>query len=485
MKTEKILLIEDNREWTRGFKRILDIIGEPRELIRQDYSGFKEQFQSAQDFDDISFCLVDLELGPASRPDINDYLGLEVVLPIIRNLAPWIPTACLSRHITGDANIVGRLSVSDFDGIYPKETIAQVEVDILRTSPTFNYEKWNGILENLTLRRNSSVTGLPVHFMKQKLKAAQEIRLVKGKSIETELAKMGGDEILKEALALMNFGGKKIAVDEIELGFSGICTCKVSIFEKEAPGLERPCWLLKWGRPIRKVAEEARAHRRILRQGLDREIIVPQYHQHSISWRGFGFMAYWFERDSITALKLLETEDLRKFSKHFEKLAKSLYALAEGSPISAAEELKRWWGINAEKENCFSKMDLNKTLEVTYSMLHGDFHLRNILITKAERPTLIDFAKSDVGPVVVDLAKLFMDILLFIRPESISREIFTWNGLDKTPLATLKEKAAPFLSSSNDDYFFEVAMRAYALKYLGYRDIEESAKTALKMALEI
>lgn len=194
-----------------------------------------------------------MELGPASDKNINDTDGLEKVLPQIRKLAPWIPAACISRFITGSSEIIGPLSESDFDGIYPKEIISKGTI----THPEFNAQRWFDMLRGMKIKRVAAMTGMTVDHINDLLRNSEGIKL--------------------------------------------------------------------------KLSE----------------------------------------------------------------------------------------GINNEKEineqKIIQKDLLQHPLEVTKALIHGDFHLRNILI-KDNSPKLIDFARSDYGPIAIDAAKLIIDII----------GVFTW-----------------------------------------------------------
>jgi len=166
MSTDELIInVENDISWRESFEGTLRAIGEHREILQVDIKQFLDRFKTSKDFNHISYCFVDLELGAGTSKELNDTWGLDRVLPHIRKLAPWIPVACLSRYIISYPEIIGRLAVSDFDGIYPKEIISKKvdrEEDKWKTHPNFNLSVWNEMLKGLRIRRLASMTGRSV-----------------------------------------------------------------------------------------------------------------------------------------------------------------------------------------------------------------------------------------------------------------------------------------------------------------------------------
>lgn len=470
---EKILIIENDTAWRDQFEKILRAIGEKREIKKVDITEFSKAFKTSRDFDNVGYCFVDLELGPGSESRINDMWGLELVLPEVRKLAPWIPVACISRYIAGQVAIVGDLSTSDFDGIYPKQIISEGT----HTHPEFNRKQWNDLLLNLKVKRNAALTGRSVRDIRGLLENAHSTKLTLGEGAKKLVEEMGETQF-REAVSLLGFGGTRLAVDKIVTGFSGVYVVKLGVYGEDEKGPNHSYWLLKWGNPVRKIAHEADAHKRLLRKGLERRLQVPLLHHNVISWEGLGFIAYVFEENARTALEMIQEAGVLAFSPLLQEVAKSLYSRNDILPISPREVLDNWWKLDIEQQKTIPDNLLHHTLEVTHAMIHGDFHLRNILV-KSNHVTLIDFAKSDFNPIAIDVAKLIMDILVFVEPSQLSVISFNWEGLKASSLAEITQVFDKFLNARGDKEFFELALRAYAEKYLKYPDVDASTKKAL------
>jgi len=217
MSTDELIInVENDISWRESFEGTLRAIGEHREILQVDIKQFLDRFKTSKDFNHISYCFVDLELGAGTSKELNDTWGLDRVLPHIRKLAPWIPVACLSRYIISYPEIIGRLAVSDFDGIYPKEIISK---------------QIRELLDN-----------------------AARTKLTMSDSVKEEVEKLG-ESAFKEGIVLMGLGGTDISIDEIIMGFSGVFVAKGGAFGDDGQGPVHSYWLLKWGKQICKIAE--------------------------------------------------------------------------------------------------------------------------------------------------------------------------------------------------------------------------------------
>lgn len=475
--TEKILIIENDIAWRDQFEKILRTIGETREIQKVDFTEFMNLFKQADHFDGIGYCFVDLELGPGSDSRINDRWGHEKVLPHVRRLAPWVSVACISRYITGQAEIVGELSTSDFDGIYPKQIISEGN----RTHPEFNKKCWMDILLNLKIKRNASLTGRSVTELNELFREAHKAKL-NFDDAARESVEETGEEEFRQAISLLGLNGTHISLDEIVTGFSGIYVGKLGVYGESEKGPNHSYWLLKWGSPIRKIAHEVDAHRRLLRKGLERRLQVPLLHNNVINWGGFGLIAYGFEEDAKTALETISESGIPAFAPILRRTVKHLYGRGRRVlPISPRDTLHSWWKLDVDEQKSIPSELMCHTLEVTHAMIHGDFHLRNILI-KEDQATLIDFAKSDYQPIAIDAAKIIIDALVFAISE-IPEDAFEWFTLKASPIQELVEIFEEFLTGRDDKSFLQIALRAYAAKYLDYPDVADGRKDQLRRTL--
>ncbi len=419
--------------------------------------------------------------------------------PHIRKLAPWIPSACISIWLSRQPEIIGRLSVADFDAVYPKSIItmernesikdkkhtdSKVSTDSeFRTHPEFNQQRWEKMLNEMMIKRVASMTGRTVKHVNSLLENSSEIEFVLSTSIKEKLNEHDLEKF-KKGLVLMDFGGTKISVDEIISGFSEVNVVKVGVYRNDSKGQTHSYWLIKWGTSIRKLSEEVSAHRLMFKGGLNRRLLVPQLYPNVLYWDGFGFIAYEFEKDALTALELIQQESINSLKSHLKVIADNLYSGASLKPFSPSEELSKWCGLDIDKQEIIKDDLLKHPMEITGSLIHGDFHLRNILI-KDNSPTLIDFARSDFGPVAVDLAKLVIDILVFCAQAEIKAEVFKWDYLiKKSSLSEILRVYENYLKEKDDKKFFEIALLAYANKYITYADVDEPVKDSLRKAIK-
>ena len=106
--------------------------------------------------------------------------------------------------------------------------------------------------------------------------------------------------------------------------------------------------------------------------------------------------------------------------------------------------------------------------------LHGDLHLRNILL--GERNVLIDFARSKMGPLVLDLAKFASDLLL--RVDELRTDEFPVSIENKNHL--LLQVLYPinnlFNFNKDDIILYDIFLKIYLAIALDYPDVDDKAK---------
>jgi hypothetical protein len=86
-----------------------------------------------------------------------------------------------------------------------------------------------------------------------------------------------------------------------------------------------------------------------------------------------------------------------------------------------------YFGNQKSKQNYLSEFQLlDEPIRRHSSIVHGDFHARNILIevknNKAQIPWFIDFPQAHVGPTVQDMARLEADIKFYLIPDNELKE---------------------------------------------------------------
>jgi len=466
-----ILIIENDSSWLAQFKTILKTLGEHRNLIGLDLEEFKLKYHNHKSYDDVDFIFVDLELGPGISRDISDTDGIDVVLPIIKEHVPWIPVACISRFISGDPRIIGDLSVSDFDGFYPKNIIVaeQTSGEKFKTHPDFNYTKWQEILNGMHTKRISNLLSEPVCKINKYKEATSDTELIIDDNISGPINLVGIDTF-KYGISLLGLNGTKYSIVEVSPGFSGLHTCKLSVYGEDHFGKIKSYWFLKWGQPIRKLHEEVEAHKRMLSRGIDRNLQIPLLHTSVMHYAGIGYIAYAFEENATTGLTYILERGISDFEHVLLGIYDHLHSNIECSPVNAKSELNKWCSDD--------KLCNNKPMEVTTGLIHGDFHLRNILI-RGNSPTVIDFAKSDKGPVCIDYAKLIIDIIAFTETDINPEKTLTVDSLKTTSLVNIVTSIVDRLKAKDDICLFEHALAGYAICYMKYNDVDETKRLLL------
>ena len=425
---KRIVIVEDHTSWRNQFEKILHAFDPSLIIIKVDFDGFNNDFKHAVDFDDTDYFFVDLELGPGSDKGLDDTWGLDYVLPHIRSKASWIPVALISRYIATQIDLLCHLSVSDFDGIYAKQIIS----DGTKTHPEFNKKKWQDILHSLSLKRNAAATGRSVAELKQLLISKEKLEVHLSDDSRQAISNTGR-LIFEEAIALMDFGGTEVSVEQIVTGFSGVYVAKVVVYGNNS-GTKNPVWLVKWGKPIRKLEKETTAHKQFQRLAIERSLIVHQLYPNVINWGGFGFIIYGFEEDALTAYEHVEINGISSINSILEKIFSSLYSSPSCYPISPSKIIRQWWGLDESELNIIRQHhNITKNLEITKSIIHGDLHLRNILIHN-NQPTLIDFARSKFAPIAIDFAKIIVDTFVFFMEDKSKIKSFSADELLATEL---------------------------------------------------
>jgi thiamine kinase-like enzyme len=471
----KILIIENDETWRRNFIELIKEVDSSWEFIDCDLSALEKMVDTKLDFNQISYCFIDLELSGATTLDGYDVWGKDRVLPLLKQNAPWIPTACISRYISGTPKIVGELSVADFDGLYPKEIITNEKQT--RTNLSWNKNYWKNLLEDLSIKRNAWLTGKSVIETKNKIKSKKEIQI----DIDPRLIDVIRDNIgihdFEESIALLGFCEKKanITITQISEGFSGEYTAKLTCIEENS---NKSYWLLKWGAKINKLHAEIKAHHKVFLHGIDRSIFVNSIYSNIVYWKNFAYIAYNFELEAKSGFEVLSKKGITDFSSMIADIVKKFYKNYQTASVFLITEANKWFNDVAFISDLAQKFNL-KDMEITNSIIHGDLHLKNILMND-KSPVLIDFAKTTTGPISIDFAKLVMDILVFWEGIDLDNVDLKWEFLKSSALKPLIDVFGNILKQDDDIVFFNFVLIAYAKTYLTYDDVAESVKEKLR-----
>lgn len=478
--TRRLLVIEDQTSWETIFRQKITQVGESRPL---EFLGleFQERFTTPRDFDDIDACFVDLELGAGVRAKRQDTFGLTRILPHIRRIAPWMPTACISRYIEGDdAQIVGDLSAADFDYFCPKSTIAETDG---RTNPEFNATRWHSILRAMLIKRNSAMTGRPVVEVNQDMEIGRQ--LIAPAKIRDAMKALDLSEVaMLEALSIFGIQGSEFVLDPIVPGFSGVNVSRLTAsgFADDLPVHSH--WLIKWGRPLSKLHQEASAHRRLQARGIPRALQIPQVVPGVVLWSGVGFIAYAFEQAAKDGFAAIAGGGISALLEPLAYVAAGLYRPEHVRQKAIVRDvtLEEWCATSAQDRVNAGIRECDVTWDITWGLIHGDFHLRN-LFANGDQATLIDFARSEPGPLAIDAAKLAIDILAFAPSIESWPGGVVWEDLLESSVGPVLRIFDRFMQRPDDHKFLEDATRATALRYLTYSDVSEDRKKQLRAML--
>lgn len=473
---DKIVLVEDSA-WGKDFARILKRLGEGRPVEILGIDEFLENYAAPAAFDHVGVCLVDLELRGGVTKEVCNTEGLDVVLPHIRSLAPWVPVACISRYISGSDEIIAELSCSDFDAFFPKAIIG----DATRLHAEFNANRWQAILLDMHLKRIAWQSGRSVVELRHDLESRVVVE-ADGKTIDALRELHLPADALGRALYLLGLGGTEHTISALEPGFSGIQVSKLRIGGSDGAESIDSTWLLKWGRPVRKLAEEAVAHRLFMKRGIRRTLQIPQFHASPIVWNGVGFLAYAFEKDATSALSSLRRGGAEALGKPISALNNALYRDQRLRATNLRRTLEQWIPL-APEEDVYAALEEDRSVDVSWGLVHGDLHLRNVFI-RGEEATLIDFARAGFAPIAVDAAKFVADCLAMGSEDPVAgMHSIDWASIERVGLAPILNAFRPHLTHDDDILVFNAMLRRYFIKYSGYADISEHRRNSFKKKL--
>ncbi len=487
MSEVKILLVENEASWARGFTELFsDLISADVDIISV-YSDFEKKIKEDPGyFEKYDFCFADLELGPASEVEIQDTYGMNVVLRLVREHCPWLPTLCISRYISGSDEIIVECSLSDFDCIIPKRFVLVSNVPSNKPenneskeenkndkkdniyAPNFNGSRCRKLLQDASLKRVSILTGRDIN----KLKQLCDEKVSFGYCDETK-------EILSGKLAnsfescvkLMGFGGSEYYVENIQGGFSGINVSRLTVQGSDAEPINTH-WLLKWGKRPGKIYIESVSHRNVFSRGANRRIILPQYFHNPLHFNGMSMICYYFEENAKTAKEIILEEGIDGPLGVIAISLSQLYKNSRAKTINIKDEICRTVCLNdcnVDKLNNFIKFKSYKTtLEATWSLLHGDLHCCNIFIANNEA-LFIDLAKSKNGPIACDIGKVLLDIFLFTNNKKIEAGDID-GAIDE--ISSISHDLFKFITE-NDIVLAKIYIYAYLLKYSEYDDVNQ------------
>jgi hypothetical protein len=486
----KILIVDDQVPWIDEMKEKVEVVfADPSEVVPINrVSEAMELFKIPGYFDQYDLAVVDLELGAADTSKLADLHGRDKILPEIRRRACWLPVILMSRHITGDPNILAQLTPHDFDAVVPKGLV---------NDKTASGQMWSSLRTMSALSRIAHLTGRSTSVLQGLLDG--KLDLVYGEGVRNQLLSVFPSEeevetTLKDLLKLMEFSSDKIVLDDLIQGFSGLVVVR-ALCQR---GAKETQWILKIGRSKSKLDRELMAHRKMFMDGFTRRMSVPVIWWRPVVWRGVGIIAYEFERDTQTLFASIDPSQPQKAFKDLCPALKDLYALSESRtmiPRKIVEET-----LIAKKDSGLDRFPkilkllakesdriLDEPIKVKCGAEHGDFHARNVLIGP-HGPTLIDFSHYDGmhGVPLRDLAKVLVDLCFFRKLKIPMIDLITETALSREDTADLVNEYIldPNNGPSLDEKrLFSWLIRCQLCNYLGYGDVPPESKKEAEQLL--
>jgi CheY-like chemotaxis protein len=484
----KILLVDDMPSARKQIEACLRKIGYTPDIdyrCPQDPSmRFGCAMPSADELNDYDLALVDLELFPAEDPvdyHRDDLRGGTEVLPYLRQSAPWLPVLAESRlYNTAAEHFLAIAGSFGFDGHLPRSLFADGK--LTRTL-------WETLLQQAEEHRlahahvESRTIGVPL---------VVDISAPDRKAIEATLP--GWEEVVRAAFPF----AERVVLEVLPGGYSGAAVLLARVTDNAVPSRGR--WIVKLSDKPSKLHQEATAHQRMVRSGYDFAKGVHLLWPVVIRRGRVACLVYQFAADTCEAAVTAKEHGAAVVAKRLYPLLEALYGRHEQVDGIAANVLDPWLpeaatlrkasGLSGAR--CASLLnemagdakpgsDLQKPVTYSRNRLHGDLHLRNVLLGKTD--VLIDFARSQPGPIAEDLAKLAMSVMIELPA---AREGFT-SSADLELMVGMKplwDCLAPLFSFTHGDrLLFKLALIAHAARTLSYTSTEPEVRAWLIDAL--
>jgi hypothetical protein len=500
----KVLLIENNSSWGNNFKKIFTTAYG----IEVTFYGFNE-FLDLQDdinFNEYTCCLTDLELGSQELSnkdkniDVADRHGKNTILPILKERAFWLPVACITGKSKFFLEIMHHISFSDFDCLIDKQAFLiennqpieqdydQAYSDQAKLNPKLSKNKFEEIITNLTIKRNSSMMGLSYVELKRSFKLIDENYTdhisIDDKTEEciNEIESFEKKDFLI-ALSLLGLHKTNTNITAICIGGgrSGEYTTKINCQQDGESKVTS--WFIKWGFQKRKLQKEIKNYTFLSKSNIDLSLLQKTFFSNIVLWKNYGFLVYGFADDAITGYDYINKNGFDKFFKEFLKTAKKFYIDDFPKVVLLSKEVK----MNFHEKYIPTELlnTTNNDLSVTYCIIHGDMHLRNVIYSK-EKFLFIDFEKSTTGAIALDLAKLTIDLALNIFLDGLKTiPSLDYKCLIQTPLSELLHPFIRKIMKKKDDLvLFNVFLICYAKRYLDYDNISNDKKEVLERLIK-
>jgi hypothetical protein len=206
---------------------------------------------------------------------------------------------------------------------------------------------------------------------------------------------------------------------------------------------------------------------------VDRRTLPSTFFSNVVCHRGIAFLAYQFEKGAETGLDYALRSGAAMFAVGLRSLMADYWTGGQDKAVDVPGELRRWTGV--EDASCCGVVIDRQFMRCSICLVHGDFHLRNVLFSSGG-VLVVDFARSTVGPVVVDAAKMAADLVAFVPKcrikASTPEELLDHSDGVGQVLKVFQDK----LSLESDKGLLVMFFRCYLWKYLTYPDVSSDAK---------
>ena len=435
------------------------------------------------------FSLVDLELYPLKRNieyERDDLSGGTHVLPYLRKHSPWLPVIAESRLFDEISGYFFSIAGSfGFDGHFARHVFQ---------SKSFNRRLWDTIIDNAVLNRKKEILGHEYDQRNEELDIS--IKPALRKELNSNLPTW--ENLLKDSF----YFGDKLSVEKMSGGFSGAYALRGKIIRRNVFDQQESVWLIKMSNNPFKLQAETDSHLNIFRSGIEYARSVPLLYNKVLVEKGCGIIAYQFAEDTRIAEEIIT--DYEKFEIYYKDIISLLLSFYKADKrFSDTDDIRRitnGWFSNKRIDKlvkkhielepvsilkCLSCGEeqtlLDSSVKYTKCWLHGDLHLRNILM--GERAILIDFARSKPGPIAVDLAILSSNLLLRLKD---LRDNFIPKYNEKPgKLKILFGAIGELLPLDGDKILFNLYLKLFLAIALTYNDddLASGTKAWLKVVL--
>jgi len=404
---------------------------------------FCNDFPKANGFDKYDFAFIDIELNddPSEKNSPFDYHpdgyeGGTIILPTLRQQAPWLPVIGYSRlYDRGEKDVkynpLFLISASTylFDVQIPR---SQMNSDLLDHS-------WvDLLLKKAQFNRIKACIGDEIEFIGN----VPEISFSHG--LDDDLSQKLGTDI-NEILQIAFYFAKSIFVEPFIEGQSGSSVVKIFVTHKDELA-DESVWVIKFNNSPSKLHQEITAHHRMRRKGIPFAMMVPTLYQNVLFNNNVSLIGYQFASDFVPLSSHLNdlttfNDVLKKTKDQFQAYYSNSSRARKGFINIILEYLNSNGHIgpvlsengNTSLEKFFKSIStknypriLNKSINHEEMLIHGDLHLDNIMINEPLNSIIfIDFAHSCIGPKVLDISKMYVDILVRMR-DSYKKSMVTW-----------------------------------------------------------